>query len=73
MSMTFSSKVALVTGGAAGIGQATAEAFAAQGARVVVSDIDDNGGRAVVEAIREAGGEAVYVRCNVVSANRSRR
>lgn len=68
MSMTFSGKVALVTGGAAGIGEATAHAFAAQGARVVVSDIDEAGGQAVVDGIRAAGGEAVFVRCNVVSA-----
>lgn len=69
MSKTFSGKVALVTGGAAGIGQATAEAFAAQGARVVVSDIDEERGQSVVEGIRAAGGEAVFVRCNVVSAD----
>ena len=69
MSMTFSGKVALVTGGAAGIGEATAHAFAAQGARVVVSDIDEAGGQAVVDGIRAAGGEAVFVRCNVVSAD----
>lgn len=69
MSMTFSGKVALVTGGAAGIGEATAHAFAAQGARVVVSDIDEAGGQAVVDGIRAAGGEAVFFRCNVVSAD----
>ncbi|MFT6429443.1 MAG: NAD(P)-dependent dehydrogenase (short-subunit alcohol dehydrogenase family) [Halopseudomonas sp.] len=69
MSMTFSGKVALVTGGSAGIGQATAEAFAAQGARVVVSDIDEKGGRAVVEGIKAAGGDAVFVPCNVVVAD----
>ena len=69
MSKTFSGKVALVTGGAAGIGQATAEAFAAQGARVVVSDIDEERGQSVVEGIRAAGGDAVFVRCNVVSAD----
>jgi len=69
MSMIFSGKVALVTGGAAGIGEATAYAFAGQGARVVVSDIDEAGGQAVVDGIRAAGGEAVFVRCNVVSAD----
>lgn len=72
MSMTFSGKVALVTGGSAGIGQATAEAFAAQGARVVVSDIDEKGGQAVVEGIKAAGGEAVFVRCDVVKADEVR-
>lgn len=65
MSNTFAGKVALVTGAAAGIGQATAEAFAAQGARVVVSDISEEAGQAVVAGIKAAGGEAVFVACDV--------
>jgi NAD(P)-dependent dehydrogenase (short-subunit alcohol dehydrogenase family) len=65
MSMTFSGKVALVTGGGAGIGQTTALAFAAQGLQVVVSDVNVAGGEATVAAIREAGGEAIFVRCDV--------
>ena len=40
MSMTFSGQVALVTGAANGIGRATAQAFAAQGLKVVVADLD---------------------------------
>ena len=50
MSMTFSGKVALVTGGAAGIGRATALAFAAEGLQVVVSDVDVAGRRVFVRA-----------------------
>jgi len=65
MSMTFSGKVALVTGGAAGIGRATAQAFAQQGVQVVVADLDVPGGQACVEAIRAAGGQATFVRCDV--------
>ncbi|TLX55545.1 short chain dehydrogenase [Stutzerimonas nosocomialis] len=65
MSMTFSGKVALVTGGAAGIGRATAQAFAQQGVQVVVADLDLPGGQACVEAIRAAGGQATFVRCDV--------
>ncbi|MEO4049248.1 SDR family oxidoreductase [Pseudomonas sp. CAU 1711] len=65
MSMTFSGKVALVTGGAAGIGRSTALAFAAEGLQVVVSDLDAAGGEGTVQAIREAGGEAIFVRCDV--------
>ncbi|TLX64781.1 short chain dehydrogenase [Stutzerimonas nosocomialis] len=65
MSMTFSGKVALVTGGAAGIGRATAQAFAQQGVQVVVADLDAPGGQACVEAIRAAGGQATFVRCDV--------
>ena len=65
MSMSFSGKVALVTGGAAGIGRATALAFAAEGLQVVVSDVDVSGGEGTVQLIRDAGGEALFVRCDV--------
>lgn len=65
MSMTFSGQVALVTGAAAGIGRATALAFAQQGLKVVLADIDEAGIRDGAEAIRAAGGEAIAVRCDV--------
>ncbi|MFG0631955.1 SDR family oxidoreductase [Pseudomonas sp. xss_2] len=65
MSMTFSGQVALVTGGAAGIGRATALAFAAEGLKVVVADRDALGGEATVSLIREAGGEALFLPCDV--------
>ena len=65
MSMSFSGKVALVTGGAAGIGRATALAFAAEGLQVVVSDVDVAGGEGTAQLIRDAGGEAIFVRCDV--------
>ncbi|WP_210713602.1 SDR family oxidoreductase [Pseudomonas sp. MWU349] len=65
MSMTFSGQVALVTGAANGIGQATAQAFAAQGLKVVVADLDTAGGEGTVALIRQAGGEALFVPCNV--------
>ena len=66
MSMTFSGQVALVTGGAAGIGRATALAFAREGLKVVVADVDPVGGERTVAQVRAAGGEAVFVPCNVV-------
>lgn len=65
MSMTFSGQVALVTGAAAGIGRATAQAFAAEGLKVVVSDVDVAGGEGTVALIRAAGGVACFVRCDV--------
>jgi NAD(P)-dependent dehydrogenase (short-subunit alcohol dehydrogenase family) len=65
MSMKFSGQVAVVTGAAAGIGRATAQAFAAEGLKVVVSDVDVSGGESTVGLICEAGGEAVFVRCDV--------
>ena len=67
MSMKFSGRVALVTGGAAGIGRATAQAFAGEGLQVVVADLDVAGGEGTVELIRAAGGDAVFVRCNVTN------
>ncbi|MET0403133.1 MAG: SDR family oxidoreductase [Cystobacter sp.] len=65
MTSAFSGQVALVTGGAAGIGRATALAFAREGLKVVVSDIDAAGGEATAARIREAGGEARFIRCDV--------
>lgn len=65
MSESLEAKVALVTGGASGIGAASAEIFAEKGANVVVSDIDEAGGQATVERIRSAGGSAMFRRCDV--------
>ncbi len=58
-------KVALVTGAASGLGRATAEAFAAASASVVVADIDAEGGGETVERIERAGGTAAFVACDV--------
>lgn len=58
----FSNKVALVTAGAAGIGEATAEAFARHGAAVMVADIDQNNGEAVVERLRREGAKAEFMK-----------
>ena len=60
-------KVALITGGASGIGRATAELFAQEGARVAIADIDVEAGNATAESISKAGGEAVFIPCDVTS------
>jgi len=65
MTAEFANKVALVTGGASGIGRAAAFAFASAGARMVVSDINEAGGRETVAQIEAAGGDAVFVQCDV--------
>ena len=63
-------KVALVTGGASGIGAACAELLAREGASVVVTDIDDLRGPELVAAIKKAGQEATYLHQDVTSEER---
>jgi NAD(P)-dependent dehydrogenase (short-subunit alcohol dehydrogenase family) len=63
--MWFEGKVAVVTGAASGIGRATAQRFAAEGARVVLSDVDDVGLELATKTINQAGGEGQFFRCDV--------
>jgi NAD(P)-dependent dehydrogenase (short-subunit alcohol dehydrogenase family) len=62
-------KVALVTGGASGIGRATALTFAREGAKLVVADMNEDGGHQTVHMITEKGGEAIFVQVDVTSAS----
>ena len=59
MAMKFSGQVALVTGAAAGIGRATALAFAGEGLKVVLADRDAQGGR-TVRKLRKVGGKSLF-------------
>jgi NAD(P)-dependent dehydrogenase (short-subunit alcohol dehydrogenase family) len=63
--MRLKDRVALVTGGASGIGHATSLLLASEGAAVVVIDLDDVGGAEVAEEIVDAGGRAIFQRCDV--------
>ena len=65
MAGSLDGKTALVTGGGSGIGRATSLAYAKDGARVVVADVNVEGGEETVQMIKEAGGEAILVHADV--------
>ncbi len=65
MGPNFEGKVALVTGGSAGIGRATALAFAREGARVVIADVNIEGGKETVDEILGKSGDATFVPTDV--------
>lgn len=58
-------KVAIVTGGAMGMGEATARLFAEAKAKVVIADFNEEKGKAVVDSINAAGGEAAFVKVDI--------
>ena len=60
----FLNKMAVVTGAGSGIGKTIVKAYAEQGAKVIVSDINDEHGHAVVKAIQDLGGTAYYIKAN---------
>lgn len=65
MAGQFEGRVALVTGGGSGFGRAAALGFAAQGARVVIGDIDADSAQQTARSVRDAGGEALALKVDV--------
>jgi NAD(P)-dependent dehydrogenase (short-subunit alcohol dehydrogenase family) len=68
LGMKLKGKVAVITGAASGIGKASALLFAAEGAAVVVCDIDEQGSLETVDHIGKSGGKAIFVRADVSKA-----
>jgi len=68
MSGQLNGKVALITGGASGIGRATALTFAREGAKLIIADLNEDGGQQTVHMIAEHGGEATFVQVDVSRA-----
>jgi NAD(P)-dependent dehydrogenase (short-subunit alcohol dehydrogenase family) len=65
MEKDLNGKVAIVTGGASGIGQVTAKLYAALGAKVVVSDLHEQAGNEVVTQIKQKGDDAIFIKADV--------
>jgi len=66
--MKLQDRVTIVTGGGSGIGAASAAAFAAEGARVLIADLDEAAAKKTVETIERGGGHAIAARCDVTRA-----
>ncbi len=65
MAGKFSGKVTLITGAASGIGKATAQAFAREGAKLLLADTQEAEGNALAESLRREGAAAAFLRCDV--------
>ena len=63
--MPLKGKVAIITGAAMGIGRACAHRFAHEGSKVIIADIDEEGGKTVEDELKNRGADAEFVHCNV--------
>lgn len=67
--MSFTGKVALITGGTTGIGLATAKKFVQEGVKVAISSRSEEKGQAALNELRELGGEAIFIQADVSKAD----
>ena len=63
--MKLMGKKTIITGGASGMGKATAELFAKEGARVAILDIDEHEGNKTIDLIKKNGGEGIFIKTDV--------
>ncbi|RLL86024.1 short-chain dehydrogenase [Mesotoga sp. H07pep.5.4] len=68
----FEGKVVMISGGSSGIGAETTIAFAEEGAKVVITDVNEEKGRKLAEEINESGGTAVFMKHNVADAKQTK-
>jgi NAD(P)-dependent dehydrogenase (short-subunit alcohol dehydrogenase family) len=73
MNQRLKNKIAIVTGGSAGIGEATCEVFAEEGAKVVIADIDDAAGQSLAAKIKQSGSEALFIHTDIASEDNAQR
>jgi NAD(P)-dependent dehydrogenase (short-subunit alcohol dehydrogenase family) len=66
--MRFAAKICVVTGGGSGLGRATRNRLADEGARMVVLDVDEEAAKATVEGVTGPGGQAFFVRVDVAES-----
>tara|TARA_B100000579_G_scaffold163513_1_gene132760 strand:+ start:74 stop:838 length:765 start_codon:yes stop_codon:yes gene_type:complete len=66
--MKLMGKKTIITGGASGMGKATAELFAKEGARVAILDIDEHEGNKTIDLIKKNGGEGIFIKTDVSNA-----
>ncbi len=71
--MRLKDKIAIITGGGSGIGRATCQLFAQEGAEVAVVDINTKGGKETAALIKKAGGKAVFIRADVSQEDQVKR